>query len=1035
MKKTTKSDVWKKRLATSAAVGLLGSVGYLAGSHLGQPLSLQTSPSNTPTPSALHPSALTSKKPTADSSSGRGTQAPNPSGKAPFAVLPAKGAPQGELLPAAAENPDADKGRVVKLDLSKVKNWAGFKQGDQIALPTASGEVLEGTINLVQEDGAWLRMGGLLADGKGSFSLNTNFDEASGMILLPESGVGYQIQMDGPQLVLVERRLSSLVCFPAIKASSALAASDNAPRQAVPTAVVIPSVNTRPGARGVIYVDFDGESVTDPVWNGGRTINAAPSSLSSDQIVQALNNAAQDWAPFDVTFTTDAALYAATPAGSRMHAVVTPTDSAAPGSGGVAYVDSWSGAGRGFRSDVVCWIFNQTVKNVAESLSHEVGHTVGLNHDGQVGGSEYYSGHGGGLSTPTSWAPIMGAGYSKSLVQWSKGEYANANNKEDDLATIGKAANQFGLVKNELLNGVRALPVTGSTFLADGLLRSADSVDTFKFRTTGGQLLASVRPSTEESDLDVQLELQNSSGGTVVLSNLADALSASINKAITAGEYSLVVRPAGMGTKAANGYTAGYSSYGSVGRYTLSGSLQGIISVPIFTAPSTFLGTAGQPLSYTVSVSAGSTVTLAPGSLLPPGLSFNTQTLVLSGTPTQATGTGTPGTADGPGLLKLVATNATGSAAMDIVIHISKAGLPLADALLGNAAVTSPTAPWSGVSLVKADGTTGTVAQSGAIANDGVTSLRFDYTYPKPATRGASPSSILTFYWKASTEAASRFYSKGDMVQCRVDGALLRDWEQGTPLILSGETGWMKQTVRLHGYGTRRVEFVYSKDASLSAGQDKVWVYVSGIGQPPMVNSSPDSLKLSQGTTSFTLSADISGADSLVWKKDYATLVSGSSGTGSSIIGANTSVLTVSNISGADVGAYWLEAKNAYGQVITRPAQVLIASPPVITQQPAAPLDLKLGDPLLLTAEVGGGDPIYYQWIEDGIATRWSVAWSSSVSFSVPKTTAATPGKYTLVVLNQFGKVTSESVTVAFTTATIGAPKARILSRSTHHAD
>lgn len=1034
MKKTPPSDGWKKLLATSAALAFLGSVGYLAGTRLGQPLSLQTDASNTPAPSTLRSNALTSDKPTAASSPGRGTQTPDPSGKAPIAVLQAKGAPQGEVLPAAGENPDTDKGRVVKLDLSKVKNWAGFKQGDQIALPTASGEALEGTINLVQEDGAWLRMGGLLADGKGSFSLNTNFDEASGMILLPESGVGYQIQMDGPQLVLVERRLSSLVCFPAIKASSALAASDNAPRQAVPSAVVIPSVNTRPGARGVIYVDFDGESVTDPVWNGGRTINAAPSSLSSDQIVQALNNAAQDWAPFDVTFTTDAALYAATPVGSRMHAVVTPTDSAAPGSGGVAYVDSWSGAGRGFRSDVVCWIFNQTVKHVAESLSHEVGHTVGLNHDGQVGGSEYYSGHGGGLSTPTSWAPIMGAGYSKSLVQWSKGEYSNANNKEDDLAIIGKAANQFGLVKNELLNGVRALPVTGSTFLADGLLRSAESVDTFKFRTTGGQLIASVRPSTDESDVDVQLELQNSSGGTVVLSNLADALSASINKAIPAGDYSLIVRPAGMGTKAANGYTAGYSSYASVGRYTLSGSLQGIISVPIFTAPSAFLGTASQPLSFTVSVSAGSTVTLDAGSLLPPGLSFDTQTLVLSGTPTQATGNGTLGTADGPGLLRLVATNATGSASIDIAIHISKAGLPLADALLGNAAVTSPTAPWTGVSLVKADGTTGTVAQSGAIANNGVTSLRFDYTYPKPATRGASPSSILTFYWKASTEAASRlFYSKGDSVQCRVDGMLLRDWEQGTPLTLSGETGWVKQTVRLNGYGARRVEFIYSKDASLSAGQDKVWVYVSGIGQPPMVNSSPDSLKLSQGTTSFTLSADISGADSLVWKKDYATLVSGSSGTGSTISGASTSVLTVSNITGADVGTYWLEAKNAYGQVITRPAQVLIASPPVITQQPAAPLDLKLGDPLLLTAQVGGGDPIYYQWIKDGIATRWSVAWSSSVSFSVPRATAATAGKYTLVVLNQFGKVTSEPVTVAFTTTTVGAPKARI--HSTHHTD
>jgi hypothetical protein len=1029
MKNSTESDRWKKIASASAAVAFLGSLGYLAGSHLGNPRTAQTEAPNSPASTDL----LSSLSPSGDSTRGGSAksaknEAPAASGVtgARVALLTAVGAPSGEVLPPAGQNPDADKGRVVKLDASRLKAWAQLKQGDALALPSPSGEELEGTVNLVQEDGAWLRMGGSLANGKGTFSLNTNFNDVSGMILLPQEGVGYQIQMDGPQLILVERRMSSLVCFPAPKTSGALAASDNVARQAVPAALVIPSINTRPGARGVIYVDFDGESVTDPVWNAGRTINAAPSALSSDQIALVLKNAAQDWAPFDVTLTTDAALYAATLPGLRMRAIVTPTDTAAPGSGGVAYVDSWSGAGKGFRSDVVCWIFNQSVKSVTEALSHEVGHTVGLNHDGQTGGSEYYSGHGGGLTTPTSWAPIMGAGYSKSLVQWSKGEYPNANNREDDLAIISKAANQFGFVKNEMLNGVKALPVSGSTFQAEGLLRAPGSVDTYKFRTAGGQLLASVSASNPESDVDVQLELQDANGGTVVLSDLPDALSASLNKAITAGDYSLIVRPSGKPVSSSN---PGYSGYGSVGRYSLSGSLQGIISVPIFTSPSTMLGTAGQPLSYTVGVSAGSTVTVASSSRLPAGLSFNTQTLVLSGTPTQATGTGTPGAVDGPGLLSLVATNASGSATVDIVINISAAGLPLADALLGNTAVTSPAAPWTGVSMVKADGTNGTVAQSGAITNGGVTTLRFDYTYRKPANQTAASPTIVTFYWKASTEAMGSSISKGDIVQCRVDGALQRDWELGTPLILSGETGWVKQSVRLNGSGTRRVEFIYAKDASIAAGQDKVWVYVASIGQPPMVNKTPSSQKLAQGATSFTLSASISGADSLVWKKDYATLSDGTSSSGSTIVGATTSELKVSNITGADVGTYWLEAKNAYGKVITRPVEVVIAAPPVITQQPAAPVGLKVGDPLTLTASVSGGTPIYYQWVKDGAQGRWSVANSSSISLIVPKTTAASAGNYKLVVLNQFAVVSSDSVSVTLAPASASASTARVPSR------
>lgn len=1028
MKNSAKSNLWKKVAFASAAVAIVGSLGYLSAPHRLD----QTRPAQSEGEAISGSTALSLEAtPPTDSAAqpaGRPASSASKSPGGPIAMLTPKGSPIGEVLPPPSINPDSDKGRVVKLDATKAKSWAKLKQGDAVTLPTASGETLEGTVNVVQQDGAWLRMGGLLADGKGSFSLNTNFDQVAGMMLLPQDGIGYQIQMDGPELILVERRLSSLVCFPAPKATSAMAASDNAARNSVAAAVVVPMINTRPGARGVIYVDFDGESVTDPLWtslNGGRTINAAPSLLTSEQITQVLNNASQDWAPFDISLTTDASLYAATSPGLRMHVVVTPTDTAAPNAGGVAYVDCWSGSGKGFRSDVVCWVFNQSVKTVTEALSHEVGHTVGLNHDGKTSDdgktlvTDYYSGHGGTLSSPTSWAPIMGSGYSRSLVQWSKGEYAKASNTEDDLAIIGKAANQFGYVKNELLNGERALPVgaSGNTFEATGLLRTAGSVDTYKFKTAGGQLLASVRAATTESDVDVQLELQDSKGGTVVFSDLPAVLSASINKVITAGDYSLIVRPAGTGAKPAGGYITGYSSYGSLGKYSLSGSLQSIISLPVFNTATTLNASTGIPFTYTVGVSTGSTVTVSASSRLPAGLSFNPLTRVLSGTPTQETGSGTPGAADGPGLLDLVATNNSGAALVSIVINITKSGLPLAEALLGNTAITTPAAPWVGVRLLKADGTTGTVAQSGAITNGGVSTLSFDYTPQKQAKQASAPWSILTFYWKTSTEPLNSALTKGDIVRCRVNGTLQRDWDLGTGLYLSGETGWVKQTVRLNGNERRRIEFIYSKDSSLSAGLDKVWVYVANIGQPPVVTKTPSSVRLVQGATSFTLSAEVSGADSLVWKKDFATLADGTSATGSNISGATSATLSLSNITGADAGVYWLEAKNAYGAVITRPVEVMLAAPPVITQQPAAPTGLTVGDSLTLTATVSGGIPIYYQWVKDGVASRWGVASSSSVSLTIPKTTASSAGKYTLVVMNQFATITSEPVTVSIAVA------------------
>lgn len=1013
---SSRNSRWKKHLQGVVAVFLFGTVGYFVGSRVGQqdhsPRLVDTEASSGTGRTPLNSQAdldasgsLQVDQPTKAPALGQLKAASSP------ALLSPKGKPNGEPLRPADQNPDSEKGRVVKLDASKLRDWNTLREGDRVWLPGMDGESFEAVINLIQKEGDWFRMGGELADGKGTFSLSTDYAEVAGMILMPEVEVGFEITMDGGEALMVERRLSSLVCFPLNKqADPSLAARDSAARAATVTAQIAPLINTRPGAKGVVFVDFDGETVVDTAWNGGQVINAAPSTMTNDQITEIVSMAAQDWAPFDVTLTTDAALYAATAHGLRMHVVVTPTDTAAPGSGGVAYVNSWSNAGKGFSSGIVCWVFNQTVKSVAEAISHEVGHTVGLNHDGVSGGSDYYSGHGGSLSVPTSWGPIMGATYSKSLVQWSKGEYAGANNREDDLAIIGKTANQFGLVQSELSNGTKTLPVSGSAFQTEGLLRSSTSVDTYLFSTAGGQFSATARPSVVDSDVDVQLELQTAAGATLVLSDLSDALSAVINKTLSAGDYRLIVRPSGTGPVPVGGYTTGYSSYGSVGRYTLSGSILGVISLPSFTSPTWVQGTVGVPLAFTVGVSAGSTVSVT-SSFLPTGLSFNPATLVLSGTPSQET------IASAPGQLKLVATNASGSVTTTISIFVSKAGLPLSDAFLSKATVTSSFVPWTGVSIPKADGVVGTVAQSGAIGNGTSTSVSFNYVYQPTSRLGSTLWSQLTFYWKASTEVSQKFPSKGDSVQCRVDGVLRKDFDTGSQLILSGETGWVKQTLRVQGSGMHTVEFIYTKDASLSMGQDRVWVYLSSIGQPPEFSKFPASVRVAQGATSFTLSSEVSGATDLVWKKEFATLSNGISQSGSNISGATTATLTVTDITGADAGTYWLEARNPFGVRVSRVAEVFIGAPPVITQQPVAPTGLRLGDPMTLTATVSGGSPIFFRWEKDGSRPRWSTSSSSTISLVIPKTTAASVGKYTLSVSNQFGVVSSQPVLVNFTTA------------------
>ncbi len=86
--------------------------------------------------------------------------------------------------------------------------------------------------------------------------------------------------------------------------------------------------------------------------------------------------------------------------------------SATCGAGGVAYLNSFS-----WGTDEPTFVFpaqlgNGFPKYVWEAVSHEVGHTVGLSHDGTAT-TGYYSGHG-------DWAPIMGVGYYEPITQFSK---------------------------------------------------------------------------------------------------------------------------------------------------------------------------------------------------------------------------------------------------------------------------------------------------------------------------------------------------------------------------------------------------------------------------------------------------------------------------------------------------------------------------------------------------------------------------------------------------------------------------------------
>jgi len=514
------------------------------------------------------------------------------------------------------------KGRIGLIPWDFLPNLANFKRDDQVIFPLFDTVVAAGKVNLVQpqEDGLILMGGELSAPKKGSFSIGGSEGKLGGMIFFENEPVAYEVTTKETGEVIIEEKLiSELMCvevdrhgklshFPtAGKATSAnldLAATTTSNQlEVATTAITVPILNSLTSQKdAVLYLDFDGETVEDPAWNGGGKIIAAAYDFDKydlakgdprgTYITKVWGIVSEDFAPFNINVTTDENRYYNAPAGHRMRCIITPTNTVAPGTGGAAWkytfrrktADDFLAS---FSSTIPCWVFNSGKLTMARSISHELGHTLGLSHDGRIpqaiGG--YYEGHGDD-STSTSWGPIMGAAYSKSVVQWSKGEYYDANNTEDDLAIIAstsKISNVLGINVNNGFgykpddNGntretAKFLPVNQSLF--PKLIERNTDIDYFRIDIAAGKYSVVINADiiSASPNLDVEIQLEDSSGKALVTANPPDSLSAKISTTLSQGTYYLRVRGVNAGNPLVSPPT-GYTNYGSIGSYALSASV------------------------------------------------------------------------------------------------------------------------------------------------------------------------------------------------------------------------------------------------------------------------------------------------------------------------------------------------------------------------------------------------------------------------------------------------------------------------------
>ncbi|MFC1499093.1 choice-of-anchor D domain-containing protein [Verrucomicrobiota bacterium] len=353
-----------------------------------------------------------------------------------------------------------------------------------------------------------------------------------------------------------------------------------------------PAYHSRPGSPNVVYIDFNGGPVEGTWWNTDRGIarwDIIPYDTDGDtntfsdaeqaNMYMIWERLSETFSPFEIDVTTeDPGTFGPTVG----HIMISEWQDAGGqdcphnGAGGVSLIDVFGRAD--YATLQPAWVSPDWGANAIAGMSaHEFGHNLWLYDDGQ-GALQYYEGH----SSPISWCTIMGGGNNLNLRHWSKGEYYNANNTEDDLADISGVLGYRLDDHGDRRQNATLMTVFGPEISASGVIEQTDDEDVFEFAALAGPFTVTGAPYRAASGpwggmLDMILELRDSGGGLITSSNPSAETRASISTTLPSdGTYYLHVLPTGVGTPLNNPPT-GYTVYASLGQYTLAGTVTAFV--------------------------------------------------------------------------------------------------------------------------------------------------------------------------------------------------------------------------------------------------------------------------------------------------------------------------------------------------------------------------------------------------------------------------------------------------------------------------
>lgn len=344
-----------------------------------------------------------------------------------------------------------------------------------------------------------------------------------------------------------------------------------------------PKLSSLPSAKATVFLDFDGQYVTATPWQGGNSFYCSPSGLDDRKVTEVFNRVAEDFRPFEINITTDSSVFLQAPLDQRVRIIVTPTSQWFPNVGGVSFTGSFIW-GDGTPAFVFPDKLAYSSKIIAEAISHETGHTLGLSHQSKYNDNcglleVYNEGKGAGQ---IGWAPIMGNSYYKNVSSWNNGPTPNGCQADQDNLSIITGINGFGYRTDDHFDdpalGATPIEMNGNRLAAGGIISTNTDKDVFEMNIEEGSSLTlnavpfAVDNSNSGANLDVKVTLLDDDFKVLRVYDPGDRLDVAIDTLVDPGKYYLVV---------AGSANENNTGYGSLGSYNISGEYMAIRIMPI----------------------------------------------------------------------------------------------------------------------------------------------------------------------------------------------------------------------------------------------------------------------------------------------------------------------------------------------------------------------------------------------------------------------------------------------------------------------